>query len=128
MLYRQPGSKYWWCKFQWRGKIYRRSTGAANKKTARTIEAKVRSELAAGNYGILQPKEIPTLGVFLNERFLPFIKSTPTIKTKTREYYRLGTAHLLATKSFSGLALTEIDETHQAAFASRNKYSVSTLN
>src|SRR5262249_24563571 len=69
-----------------------------------------------------------TLGVFLNEQFLPFINSTQTIKAKTREYYRLGTVHLLSAKNLSGLPLTEVDETHQAVFASRNKYSVSTLN
>ena len=73
MLYKQSGSKYYWTKFQWRGKTYRKSTGATNQKTARGIEARIRSELANGRFGILQPKETPTLGVFLKERFLPFI-------------------------------------------------------
>ena len=128
MIYKQPGSKYCWTQFVWRATTYRKSTGATDKKTARTIEARIRSELALRNYGILQPKEISTLGVFLKERFLSFIESTPTIKAKTQEYYRLGTAYLLGAKSISRLALTEIDETHQAGFAALNKYSVSTLN
>ena len=56
MLYKQPGSKYYWCKFQWNGDTIRRPTKASDKRTARQVESKIRSELALENYGILQPK------------------------------------------------------------------------
>jgi hypothetical protein len=64
MLYKQSGSKYYWSKFQWRGETYRKSTGATNRKTARAIEGTIRADLAQENYGILQPKEVPTVGGF----------------------------------------------------------------
>jgi integrase len=128
MIYKQRGSKYYWTKFMWRGEIYRKSTGATDKKTARTIEAKIRSELAQANFGIFQPKETTLLADFLTDRFLPFVESTPDIKSNTREYYRRGTAHLLASKKLAGLELTEIDEQQVAKFAARNPHSISTLN
>ena len=63
MLYKR--GRYYWTRFKWQGKIIDKSSRATDKKTARNIEAKIRSELAQENFGILQPKEVPTLGKFL---------------------------------------------------------------
>jgi integrase len=128
MIYRQPGSKYYWTKFNWQGKTYRVTTGATDRKTAQSISARIRSEMAMGNFGILQPKEIPTLAEFMKEQFLPYVKSTKDIAPKTKEYYQLGSVHLLASKKLSSTKLTDIDDQALARFSAKNKYSISTLN
>jgi len=50
--------------------IYK-STGQTSQTKARQVEAKLRSELAMGNFGILQRKAIPTLAQFIRERIAP---------------------------------------------------------
>ena len=129
MLYKQSGSKYYWTKFQWRGETYRKSTGATNRKTARAIEAKIRAELAQENYGILQPKEVPTVGEFLKKQFLPYIKNNSAIRRATKDYYFYGCNHLLACKELLPMKLDEIGSQHLAGFMGRNGHlAVSTLN
>jgi len=90
-LYRKKGSKIVYTKFDFRGREIRRSTGVTNKKDARTVEAKIRTELAEGRWGILdeRPAEV-TLGEFLKKHFI-----TGEIATKTREYYQYGIEKLL---------------------------------
>ena len=75
MLYKQPGSKYYWCKFQWNGETIRRPTKATDKKTARKVESKIRSELALENYSILQPKAKLALSEFLKKKFSSLLQT-----------------------------------------------------
>jgi hypothetical protein len=48
--------RYYYVKFKFQGRLIRRSTKAMLPEDARTIEAKIRSELALGHWGILEPK------------------------------------------------------------------------
>lgn len=52
--------------------IYR-SSGQTSRTKARQIEARLRSELAMGHFGILRRERIPTLSEFIGERIAPKI-------------------------------------------------------
>jgi integrase len=128
MIYKKKGSRYYMVKFKWQGKTIRKSTRATNQKTARSIEGKIRSELAQGNWGILERKPKPVLAEFLNKSFLPFVQATFKNKPATLTYYEYGTKYLLS----AGLAKLPIDEiTDQQAkefVAQRTEQSASTIN
>jgi integrase len=129
MLYKQPGSKYYWTKFQWRGQTIRKRTGACDKKGARAIEATIRSQLAQGNFGILQAKQSPTLGEFLKKDFGPFVEGNFKDTPKTAEYYEYGIKSLLGSE-LSQLRLNEITNQHANQLATRlgKRLSPSTTN
>ncbi len=128
MLYKRPGSKYYWCKFQWRGQTIRKSTGAMTKKAAHPIEAKIRTELAQGNFGILKPKVVPSLKQFLNDEFLPYTEGRFKESPKTLDYYTLG-VKMLDESHLAKLRLDEINSQHAMSFATKlRRYSASTVN
>jgi integrase len=128
MIYKKKGSRYYMAKFMWRGEIIRKSTRATDKKTARSVEAKVRVELAKGNWNILEAKPAPTLREFLQKEFLPFVQTKSKTKPKTAEYYEYGAKRLLR-MSFADLRLNEITDQHSGYFASKNAaLSASTIN
>jgi hypothetical protein len=54
MIYKLTGRKYYRVKFQFKGETIHKCTRATDAKTARGIESKIRSELARGNWGILE--------------------------------------------------------------------------
>jgi integrase len=93
MLYKR--GRYYWTRFQWQGSIIDKPTREETKQKARIIESAIRSELAKGNYGILQPKTPPALGEFLKKDFLPFIKNEFRETPKTAIYYEQGAKRLL---------------------------------
>src|SRR5215471_9434819 len=72
MIYKR-GSIYW-SKFQHSGRMIYKSTGQTSATKARQVEARLRSELAMGHYGILERKCIPTLAQFIRERIEPKVK------------------------------------------------------
>jgi hypothetical protein len=91
MIYKNKNGRYYFAKFRWQGKLFRKSTRATNAKTARSIEGKIRSELAQGNFGILEPKPQPPLGDFLKKDFLRFVEATfKKAKPNTLSYYKYG--------------------------------------
>jgi len=115
-------------KFMWRGKLIRKSTRATNKKDARSIEGKIRSELAQGNWGILEPKPRPSLQEFLSRSFLPFVETAFSVKSNTLTYYKYGADYLLAAE-FVKLPIDEITDQHAKEFAAQRKaQSASTIN
>jgi hypothetical protein len=65
----------WWVKFQHPGRMIYRSSGQTSRTKARQIEARLRSELALGHYGILKREPIPTLADFIQERIEPKVAS-----------------------------------------------------
>lgn len=69
MTYKRGG--VWWIKFQHQGRMIYRSSGQTSRTKARQIEARLRSELALGHYGILKQERIPTLSEFIAERVEP---------------------------------------------------------
>jgi hypothetical protein len=50
MIYKRKGSRYYMAKFQYKGEMICKSTGATDAKTARSIEGKMRAELATGEF------------------------------------------------------------------------------
>jgi integrase len=128
MVYKNKDGRFYIAKFYWKGKLIRRSTRAMDKKTARSIEAQIRAELAKGNWGILERKPSPLLREFLSTEFMPFTRSTFKTKQKTLEYYEYGVERLLKA-DLAKLKIEEITDQHAGHFASRNDHlSPSTIN
>jgi integrase len=126
MIYKQKGSRYYFAKFRWMGQLIHRSTHATDKKTARVIEGKMRTELARGNWGILEKKPSAVLSDFLNKDFLAYVDSTA--KESTGQYYHDGAKRLLAS-GLGSLPLDQITDQHAGQFAARLDYlSPSTVN
>jgi len=128
MIYKLNGRKYYRVKFQFKGETIHKCTRATDAKSARSIEAKIRSELAKGNWGILEMKPAPTLKDFLSKDFLPFTRTRCAGKPKTRLYYEYG-AQRLSTSDLANLRITEITGKHATQFAARySTLKASTIN
>src|SRR5690242_21087380 len=95
MIYKPKGNRYYMVKFRWKGQLIRKSTRATDAKTARSVEGKLRAELAKGNWDILEKMPAPTLKEFLEREFLPHIDVQFKAKSRTRQYYREGSQRLL---------------------------------
>lgn len=128
MIYKLKGRKYYRVKFAFKGEIIHKCTRARDAKSARSIEAKIRTELAKGNWGILEMKPAPTLKEFLSKDFLPFTRTRFAGKLKTRQYYEYG-AERLNRSDLASLRISEITGMHATQFADRNSaLAASTVN
>ena len=128
MIYKLSGRKYYRVKFQLKGESVHKCTRATDAKTARGIESKIRSELARGNWGILELKPVPTLKEFLTKDFLPFTTTRFASKSKTLEYYSYGVQRLNAS-DLASLRLNEITGKHALQFAAKHSnLAASTVN
>jgi len=128
MIYKLTGRKYYRVKFQFKGETIHKCTRVTDAKTARGIESRIRSELARGNWGILELKPAPTLKEFLTKDFLPFTRTRFSSKVKTLDYYEYG-ADRLCTSDLANLRIVEITGKHATQFASRNStLAASTIN
>jgi integrase len=128
MIYKLNGRKYYRVKFQFKGETIHKCTRATDAKTARSIEATLRSELAKGNWGILERKPASTLKEFLSKDFLPFTRTRFAEKAKTLEYYEYGADRLIIS-DLASLRLPEINGKHATQFAARNaNLAASTIN
>lgn len=128
MIHKPEGRKYYSVKFMWQGKLIQRRTRATNGKDARTIESTIRSQLARGNWGILDPKPVPTLAEFLKHDFLRYSETNFQAKPGTLSYYRDGVKRLLGSE-IAGLYLNEITDQHATQFQARwSLLSPSTIN
>jgi len=127
MIYKARGSRKYRMKFHVNGQLVHRSTGCTSAKDARAVEARVRSELARGNWGIVQRKPAPALAEFLKADFLPYTDSTAA-KPSTASYYHDGAKRLLAS-DLASLSLDEITDQQAGEFAARYSHlSPSTIN
>lgn len=128
MIYKLQGRKYYRVKFQFKGETIHKCTRATDAKTARGIESKIRSELARGNWGILELRVAPTLKEFLTKDFLPFTRTRFSGTAKTLEYYEYG-ANRLNTSDLGNLRISEITGKHATQFAARHSnLAASTIN
>jgi integrase len=128
MIYKPKGRRYYMLKFMWRGQLIRKSTRTTSAKDARSIEGKVRSELARGNWDVLEAKPAPTLAAFLRKDFLPFTRSKCAEKPATVRYYAVGARSLLSA-DLAGLAIDKITNQHAGQYAARHSHlSPSTVN
>jgi integrase len=128
MIYKPKGRRYYMLKFMWRGQLIRKSTRATSAKDARSIEGKVRSELARGNWDVLEPKPAPTLAEFLRKDFLPFTKSKCAERPATVRYYAVGIKSLLSS-DLAGVTIDKVTDQHAGQYAARHSHlSPSTVN
>ena len=128
VIYKLSGRKYYRVKFQFKGETIHKCTRATDAKSARSIESRIRSELARGNWGILEMKPAPMLKEFLSKDFLPFTRTRFAGKLKTRQYYEYGSERL-SISDLASLRITEITGKHAAQFVSRNStLAASTVN
>jgi integrase len=126
MIYKKQGSKYYYAKFYWQGQLIHKSTKAADKKTARTIEGKMRAELARGNWGIFERKAAPVLSQFIEKEFLPHVDATA--KVNTAHYYHDGAKRLLAS-DIATMPLDQITDQQAGQFVAYwSNLSPSTIN
>jgi len=88
MIYKK--GRYYMAKFMWQGELIRKSTRCSSAKDARIVEGKIRSELAEGNFGILESKARLMLAEFLKQDFEPFVKTEHKAKPHTLDYYQQG--------------------------------------
>ena len=94
MVYKPKGRRFYVVKFHFEGKVIHKATKATSMKDALDIQAHIRSELAKGNWGILEAKLTPTVTEFLHRDFLPYIETKHATKPATLRYYRTGAASL----------------------------------
>jgi len=127
MIYKK--GRYYMAKFRWKGRLIRKSTRATDAKTARTVEGRLRSELARGNWGILdERKPAPTLAEFLRQEFLPFVEAKLKEKQKTLNYYTYGANSLLAS-DLADLSLAKVTDQHAGQYQARHSHlKPSTIN
>ena len=120
MIYKR-GSIYW-TKFQHSGRMIYKSTGQTSATKGRQVEARLRSELAMGNFGILARKAVPTLREFCSERVEPWAKSTfEQASPKTWLWYRFGIDALKKSAVLRSLKLDEIGPEAVAEYASERQ-------
>ena len=77
------------------------------------------SSKCAGRWG--KARSMPTLGTFLDNRFIPDAETTHKDKVKTIKYYRQGAAMLKRSK-VAGLLLDELTGEHVGWLASENRH------
>lgn len=118
MIHRPEGRRYYIVKFQWRGQTIQKRTRATSARDARVIEARLRSELARGNWKVLEAAPAPTLGEFLKREFLPYTETSFRTKPKTLDYYSYG-AKCLQESDLAKLRLDEITDQHAGQYTAR---------
>lgn len=128
-LYKR-GDIYWY-RFVWNGELIRESTRQTNKRVAQQMEAAHRASLAKGEVGIREKKAAPTLGKFMEEDFLPFVRTTKAGKPNTVRFYENSVASLTADSKLSSTPLDQITAEQIAGFVAyrqSGKVQVATIN
>ncbi|HVH70065.1 MAG TPA: site-specific integrase [Candidatus Dormibacteraeota bacterium] len=106
----------------------RESTKQGNDKVARQMESAHRTSLAKGEVGIRVKEPVPTLKEFINQQFLPYVKTRHATKPNTLRYYEDGSA-MLTKSELAGLGLDELTDQHAQQFARQHfKLSPSGIN
>jgi integrase len=125
-LYKRDGSKFWWVKFHFKGKIINQSSKVANRKEADKIQAIWKANLAKGQPMI--ERAVPTLGEFLKKDFLPHVETEHKAVPKTLMYYFQGTNRLLSS-SLAKVELNKVTSQHATRFTQQHgELTASTIN
>jgi integrase len=126
MIYKK--GRYYMAKFMWQGELIRKSTRCTSAKDARAVEGKLRSELAKGNFDILDAKPRLTLSEFLKRDFLPFVETEFQMKPNSRDYYLYG-VHNLQASDLAALRLDQLTGQHVTSYiAQHGNLEASTIN
>jgi integrase len=128
MIYKPKGRRFYMVKFRFEGKLIHKATKATTMKDALDIQARVRTELAKGNWGILEAKATPTLTEFLRRDFLPYVESKHATKPATLRYYKTG-ANSLMSSNLASLRLDGVTDQQAGQYAAcYSNLSPSTIN
>jgi len=112
----------------WKGELVRESTKQGNDKVARQMEAAHRTSLAKGEVGIRERKAGPSLSVFLEKDFVPYVQVKHADKPGTVDYYTDG-KKMLCNTDLGSLLLDEVNDQHAQRFvAQKSKLSASRIN
>ncbi len=127
MLYQPQGSRFWWMKFKLNGRVIRRSTETENKTKAREIEQNYKVDLrrstppppvhpdpvldAVLDEVVEERFRVPTLAEFIDERFMPFVRTNNAKKPNTVTSYRTQSEALKKGK-LGAIPLDQIDQRH----------------
>jgi integrase len=128
-LYKR-GDIYWY-RFVWNGELIRESTRLSNRRVGQQMEAAHRASLAKGEVGIREKKAGPTLQRFMEEDFLPFVRTTKAGKPNTVRFYENSVASLTAYAKLASLPLDQITPEQIAGFVAyrqAGKVQVATIN
>ena len=79
-IFKRPNTHILWCKFKYRGKEYRRSTGTSSKREAAAFERKWRSEIENAPEEPEKPALTPTIAIL---RDMDINRATAEGRTKT---------------------------------------------
>jgi integrase len=127
-VYKPNGRRYYIVRFRFNGKLIQKRTRATSRKDAADIAAQIRSELAKGNFGILEKKAAPLLAEFLKEEFGPYNEAGCKAEPKTLDYYRYG-VRMLTNSDMASLPLDKITDQHARGFEAHNSHlKASTIN
>ena len=130
-VYKRKNGDAWWFRIKWDGKDIRESTRTTNKRAAEQIEAARRVALAKGEAGFHAKQKVPTLKVFIESEFQPYIERQHAKKPRTVAYYLDGIRAVLAFPTLANSQLDAIRQEHITAFVAKLQaegYEVSTAN
>lgn len=102
------GSVYWF-DFVFDRKRYQASTKTKNLRAAEQIQAKAKTDLALGRYGLAMPKPVPFLKDFA-ETFKSWVQVRNAEHPATIGFYEEKLTRLLEFKPFANAKLNDIDE------------------
>lgn len=106
-IYKRNG--VYWMDFVFDRKRYQASTKTKNLRAAEQIQAKAKTDLALGRYGLAIPKPVPLFKDFA-ETFKSWVKVRNAEHPATVAFYEEKLTRLLEYKPFSSAKLNEIDE------------------
>ena len=128
-IYKRGG--IYWYRFNWNGEKVRESTKQGNPRVARQIEAAHKTALAKGEVGIRERTPAPTLRVFAERDFRPYVESRFKDKPNTLAYYNFGLKRLLEFTSLANSTLDTITAAKIIAFIAKRReeeLEVSSIN
>ena len=108
-IYKREDSEYYWFKFMFKGRLYQRPTKVRNKRTAESIEAAFRTQLAKGEVSIQDQKPAPALRDFA-QSFIDFVETRHANKPETVRFYSNRLKRLLEWEPLRDARLDCIDE------------------
>lgn len=113
--------RVWWYKFTWRGQEIRETTRQGNKRIAEQMEAARKTGLAKGEAGIRQKEPPPDVRTFINERFLPYVRTRYSERPKTIAFYGHCAGMLLGFRPLAKCRLDEVSPEVVSAFVAECK-------
>jgi integrase len=117
MIYKR--GKYYWFKFQWKGRMLYFSTGQGDARVATNLESKKRIELAEKRGGIKRKKEAPTLRSYLHDTIIPWAEVQFKAVPKSLKWYRNEARVLCEYKPLADASIDTIKESLLTGFKSQ---------